>query len=292
MTGFGLARESILVSKGTKVAFAVEIKSLNSRFFEVACKLPSALNSLEIKITDLLKKKLIRGRIYLTLRASEDSSLFQTVMPNLSLIKDLLIASNTIKKEFKLKGDLSVSELLNLPNIFISEEKVIGGKTEQEILKLIEKATDLLLKTRADEGNNLKKDLEKFFSISAKKMSKIKKLFIKMMSEKKEAIKKVLLLSQEGDEGAKLKLDELYSTVSKIDVSEEITRFDSHLKSIKSVLKDKIMTKGKRLDFVLQELVRELNTINAKSSSYDISALAVDIKVELEKAREQVQNIV
>jgi len=292
MTGFGSARESIFIGKGGKVIFAVEIKSLNSRFFEVACKLPAALNSLEIKVTDFLKKKLIRGRIYLTVRTSEDSSIFQTVAPNLSLIKDYVLASNKIKNEFNLKGDLSVAELLNLPNIFISEEKVISSKTELQILKLIEKSTDLLIKTRAEEGNNLKKDLEKFFSISAKKMSKIKKLFIKMMAEKKEAIKKVLLMTQQGDEGAKLKLDELYSTVSKIDVSEEITRFDSHLKSIKSLLKDKSVTKGKRLDFILQELVRELNTINAKSSSYDISALAVDIKVELEKAREQVQNIV
>lgn len=292
MTGFGSAREPISIGKGGKVIFVVEIKSLNSRFFEVACKLPSSLNSLEIRITDFLKKKLIRGRIYLTVRASEDSSLFQTVAPNLSLINDYLLASNKIKKEFKLKGDFSISELLNLPNIFISEEKIISSKIEQQILKLIEKSTDLLLKTRVEEGNNLKKDIENFFSISAKKMNKIKKLFTKMMTEKKEAIKKVLLLTQQGDEGAKLKLDELYSTVSKIDVSEEITRFDSHLKSIKSALKDKGAIKGKRLDFILQELVRELNTINAKSSSYDISALAVDIKVELEKAREQVQNIV
>ncbi|MFH1643693.1 MAG: YicC/YloC family endoribonuclease [bacterium] len=292
MTGFGNARETLLIDKKKKIGFSVEVKSLNSRFFEAVCKLPGPLSSLEIKIIELLKGKLVRGRIYLTLRASEDSYLFQTVKPNLSLVGDYLSAARKIKKEFSLESDLCIAELLKLPDVFISEEKDISGAVEKDILALIEKAADLLTKSRAVEGNNLKKDLEMFFDVCFEKMIKIKQLFIQLMKSKKDAIKKLLSQQNNGDESSKLKLDELYSVVNKIDINEEITRFDSHLKVIKTVLKDKSSSKGKRLDFILQELVRELNTINAKSGSFDISSLAVDIKVELEKAREQVQNIV
>ncbi len=292
MTGFGASRESLFVSKNKKVNFSVEVKSLNSRFFEVVCKLPGPLSSIEIKVIDLLKKKLVRGRIYLTLRAAEESYVFHTLKTNTAMIKDYVAASKKIKKDFKLKGELEVSEVLNLPDVFISEEKDISGAVEKDVLKLIEKAADQLIKSRAAEGANLKKDLETFFVISSQKMVEIKKLFVKLMKSKKDAIKKILSSDGRNEESEKLKLDELYSVVNKIDINEEITRFDSHLKIIKTVLKDKALTKGKRLDFILQELVRELNTINAKSGSFDISSLAVDIKVELEKAREQVQNIV
>lgn len=292
MTGFGAARGSLAVDKKKKVSFTVEIKTLNSRFFEAVCKLPGPLSYIEIKVIDLLKKKLVRGRIYLTIRSSEESYVFNTVKPNIHLIKDYMSASNKIKKECKLKGELSIKEVLELPDVFVSEEKDISGTTEKDIFKLIDKATNHLIKSRAAEGQNLKVDLETFFVISSKKMTKIRALFTKLMNEKKDAIKKTLSLTKNGDEFAKMKLDELYSIVNKIDINEEITRFDSHLKVIKTVLSDKSITKGKRLDFILQELVRELNTINAKSGSFNISSLAVDIKVELEKAREQVQNIV
>ena len=292
MTGFGASRESLFVDKNKKVNFSVEVKSLNSRFFEVVCKLPGPLSSIEIKVIDLLKKKLVRGRIYLTVRAAEESYVFHTLKTNTAMIKDYVAASKRIKKDFKLKGELEVSEVLNLPDVFISEEKDISGTVEKDVLELIEKAANQLIKSRSAEGANLKKDLETFFVISSQKMVEIKKLFVKLMKSKKDAIKKILSSDRRNEESEKLKLDELYSVVNKIDINEEITRFDSHLKIIKTVLKDKTLTKGKRLDFILQELVRELNTINAKSGSFDISSLAVDIKVELEKAREQVQNIV
>ena len=292
MTGFGAARESLLVEKNKKVNFSVEVKSLNSRFFEAVCKLPGPLNSIEIKVVELLKKKLVRGRIYLTVRAAEESYVFHTVKINTAMIKDYIAASKEIKNDFKLKGDLDVSEVLNLPNVFIAEEKDISGTVEKDVLKLVEKATNQLIKSRAAEGENLKKDLETFFEVSSKKMVEIKKLFMKLMKAKKDAIKSILSSDKRNEESEKLKLDELYSLVNKIDINEEITRFDSHLKVVKNVFKDKTLTKGKRLDFILQELVRELNTINAKSGSFDISSLAVDIKVELEKAREQVQNII
>ena len=113
-----------------------------------------------------------------------------------------------------------------------------------------------------------------------------------MIQTVKNNIAEKIALVEKGDELAKLQLEDLYGVLNKIDVHEEITRFQSHLKSIDSLFANERREKGKRLDFILQELLRETNTTMAKCSNYDISSMCVDIKVELEKAREQVQNIV
>ncbi len=296
MTGFGTVVGTISLGQGkggSEVSLSIEIKSLNSRFFEAVYKLPSVLSFLEVRINELLKKELIRGRVYLTVRITEESSSFETIVPNMNIISDYIFAASDIKKQFRLKGELTIAELLQLPEVFISRKKSISTKAELEILNLIKKALASLIEARKEEGKNLEQYLKKIFATCSKKMTKIKTLFNKEMKKKKDDIKKIrLVIQKEEDETARMKLDELYSTLNKIDVNEEISRIESHLKIIKALWKDKKIEKGKRLDFILQELVREINTINAKSSSFDINNLAVDVKVELEKAREQVQNIV
>ena len=207
-------------------------------------------------------------------------------------MEEYLSAIEKIKNRFKIKGDLVISDILKLPNVLISEKSEISQKTEEELLQIIKNITDHLIESRTSEGENLKKDLDKRFSICSQKMDQIKILFNKLMKKQKESIKKTVILSKNGDEEAKLKLDELYSTLNKIDIHEEIIRFKSHLESIKKVMKDDFVEKGKRMDFILQELVRESNTVLAKCSSFDISSISVDVKVELEKAREQTQNLV
>ena len=123
-------------------------------------------------------------------------------------------------------------------------------------------------------------------------MEGIHKLSEKLMTSLKQQVDQHLVLVEKSDELAKLKLQDLYAMVNKADIHEEITRFKSHLASVDTLLKSKEIDKGKRLDFILQELLRETNTVMSKCSDFDISSLGVDIKVELEKAREQVQNIV
>ncbi len=292
MTGYSNKTIGLVVEKGNKVSLSIEIKSINSRFFEAVCKLPSALSSLEIGIVNMLKKKLIRGRVYATVRLSEDEGVLQNIKPSLNLVEGYIKAIDSIKKKFKVTGTLSVSDILNFPNIFVSEKREISKNTESAILKHIESVADAVVKTRAAEGKNLQKDLEKRFLICGKRMVQIQNGSKKLMQQLKENIKKTMVLYQKGDEEAKLKLDELYSSLNKIDIHEEIIRFNSHLESVKKVIKDKDIEKGKRIDFVLQELMRESNTILAKCSNFDVSTVSVDIKVELEKAREQAQNVV
>ena len=112
------------------------------------------------------------------------------------------------------------------------------------------------------------------------------------MKQQKEHVKKILARIQKGDPEAEKQLGEQYELINKIDIHEEIVRFKSHLNSTKKLLTSKQAEKGKRFEFIMQELGRAVNTIAAKCSNFEISSVAVDLKVELEKVREQIQNIV
>jgi uncharacterized protein (TIGR00255 family) len=293
MTGFAGKTEILKLSKGEQVSLFIELKTINSRFFEVAAKLPSALNSLEIKITNKLKDKLLRGRVFLSVRILENDGALLRVTPSIKLLEEYLSALSDIKKRFKISGDLTISDVLNLPNIFSSQPVEFDTKAQNAVLKIVDDVIEELLKSRLVEGNQLRKDLDKRFDICGKKILVIKKRFDAFVKEKKDEMKTILVVHQKtGDEESKLKLDEIYSLLNKIDVHEEIVRFESHLKNAKKIIKDSDVEKGKRLDFVLQELLRESNTILAKCSDFEMSTLSVDIKVELEKVREQAQNIV
>jgi uncharacterized protein (TIGR00255 family) len=292
MTGFSNKTVVLPIGKGKKVSFSIEIKSVNSRSFEVVCKLPTFLSALEIDIVRILKKKLLRGRIYVGVRIAEDKDVLGEVIPSLGLLKEYLKALDTVKKTGNISGTLMLRDLLHIPDLFVYKVTDIGVIIEKPFLKVIDQVSDQLVKSRTVEGKVLQKDLEQRFAVCEKEGLKVETIFEKVIKIKKAEIKKTLELQEKGDEQAKLKLDELYSTLNKIDIHEELVRFSSHIKNVKKVLRDKSLEKGKRIDFILQELLRESNTMLAKCSNFDISAHVVNIKVELEKAREQTQNIV
>lgn len=293
MTGYASKTKSFKISKEDELSLQMDLKSINTRFFECSCRLPSILNPLEIKIIHSLKAKLLRGRVFLNVKILETDGTLTKISPSKKLLEEYLRALNVIKKEFKIAGEVTLSDILNLPNIFSSQTIKIDEKTQIAILTLIDNLADELIKSRALEGAELKKDLDKRFNVCAKNMEGIKKYFKAIVALKKKEVKKLLLeYEKDPKDEIKLRLDELYSILNKIDIQEEVVRFESHLKNAKQVIKDNKTEKGKRLDFILQELLRESNTTLAKSSDYKISKLGVDIKVELEKIREQIQNIV
>ena len=291
MTGFSSKSISLRLPKLGKISLSIEMKAVNSRFFEVVCKLPNALSCLEIKIVNQLQKKLLRGRAYLTIRFAEDNEAFEEVRPSLKLVEGYLAASQKIKKLYKIKGDLSIQDFFQLPNIFVAGKETLTSDEEKIVLNAVMDAADQLMATRQEEGDSLGIDLQKRFVLCDEKIKEIKKQFDRLMKSLKQEIDSKLAIVENGDDVIKGQLEDLYVTLNKIDIHEEITRFKSHLKSSNALLKNKQIDKGRRFDFILQELLREINTIMAKCSSYDISSVGVDIKVELEKAREQVQNI-
>jgi len=304
MTGFGSKTVSLPVKKGAEhqlgaerrrgeeMSLVVEIKSLNSRFFESVCKMPSSLGFLEIPIVNLIKEKLIRGRVFIFVKMSGNGGYFERVVPVTKIIKDYFDAVKKVKKDFSIKGDLQISDIVTLPNAFSFDQEEVGKSVEQAILKVVGQVVEQVIKTRAAEGDRLQKDLEKRFVMCKTFIDKIKKLFDEFMKEKKAEAEELLVKSKSGDQEAEKQLTECYELLNKIDVHEEIVRFNSHLNSVEKLLQSKESEKGKRFDFTLQELGREINTIAAKCSNFGISSVAVDVKVELEKVREQVQNIV
>lgn len=292
MTGFGTKTIELALKKGGSISVSVEIKSLNSRFFEATCKLPSSLGHLEVDIINLCKKKMVRGRVFLTIRIAGDGAILETLVPTYKSIEAYLDIAKNIKKKYKVSGELTISDLITLPNVFSFEKEALAQKEEAAILAAVDGALDALHKTRLVEGKTLMVELEAIFKACQKNIKKITDLSVKLIAEQKKIVTKTTLQAEAGDEQARIKLEELYSTLNRMDVAEEISRFSSHLTSVAEVLQVKQLEKGKRFDFILQELLRETNTIASKCANFSMSSCAVDIKVDLEKVREQVQNIV
>lgn len=292
MTGYSNGTV-VLHTQNGEFAVEFELKTINSRYFEALCKLPASFSFLELKIVNLLQEKLIRGRTYLTVRFTEGNEAFDAVVPSLKIIQGYVDAAKTIKSKFNLNGDLTLPELMRLPNVFVQQKSELSEQEQKEFFDGLVHLIEKLLKTRAEEGARLQLDLEGRFDLCAKKIAEIEKFFQIAITEHKKLVDEQLKLSQGGDEFAKKQAEDLLLSLNKMDIQEEITRFVSHLKSVKTVFSDNTMNeKGKRLDFILQELLREINTLMAKCTTFDVSSISVDIKVELEKVREQVQNIV
>jgi len=291
MTGFSCGTYEIKTKDGRKLSFSFEMKSINSRFFELTSKLPNFLNHLEIKIINQLQKKLVRGRVYLIVQQADDSTPTTKIMPSIKIVQGYLDAIKNIKTQCSIPGELTIADLLNLPDIFITEKNVLTEEDGLLLLNALDEVADKLSNTRAQEGATLEKDILMRFDSCLNKITEIRDCFEKIMTSYKDEVNKKLALVESGDETIKTQLEELYTIMNKIDIHEEITRFFSHLDGVKTFLKKDQTEKGKRLDFVLQELLRETNTIMAKCANFGISSAGVDIKVELEKIREQVQNI-
>ena len=216
-----------------------------------------------------------------------------SVEPSLKIIDGYIKAINQVKEKFSLKGELSVEDLLLLPNIFSIEEKEMDEATKKLIFATIEGLMQELIHGQEKEGLTLKIDIEQRLSIMEKEMAAIEIASAHLIENQKEKIS-ATLQAVETDENklADIQKNAAYLLLDKMDIHEEIVRFKSHLKNLAAQLQSAEIEKGKRLDFTLQELGREINTIAAKCSDATISSHAINVKVELEKAREQVQNIV
>jgi len=291
MTGF-VSKAFTLKHKGEEIPINIEIKSLNSRFFECNCRLLGGLDFLEIPIINLLKYKLRRGKVFVFMKSPGRENFLGVVVPDIPVVEGYLDSAKKIKNKFKIDGELKINDVVRFPNVLSFEQKKIGQDFIDAVLNSVEKASVDLVKVRKSEGGRIEKDLIKIFKSCENHIAKIRKLFDAFMKKQKEEAKKLLSSSQKGSQEAEKKLSEHYEMINKIDVHEEIVRFESHLKESSNLLKNKSIEKGRRFDFIIQELGREINTIAAKCSCYDISSVAVDVKVDLEKIREQVQNIV
>jgi uncharacterized protein (TIGR00255 family) len=293
MTGFVSKAVSINLDDTSKVSVTLSIKSLNSRFFETTFKVPYTLSSLETELIKILKTHLVRGHVYCTIHLANQTLVQPQIEPAMSAIKGYLKAVDTIKQECGIAGTVSIDNLLGLPNVFVVQEKEIDPKVTQTILEEMLNLAQSLSTVRAQEGLVLKKDLMQRMAVVETEIQAIEKAALQLLEDQKQKIAQEMnTIDLDETKLADIRKAALYAILDKIDIHEEIVRFKSHMKNIHEQLESATTEKGKKLDFTIQELGREINTIGAKCSDANIGARAINVKVELEKAREQVQNIV
>jgi uncharacterized protein (TIGR00255 family) len=270
MTGFG-AKEAMITNLGK---MRLELRSSNHKFLEVVFHLPGVLISLEDKIKKEIEAKIKRGRLtcVITLMAGQTSSVFI----NKALLKNYILTLKNIKKQFQLKDEISINTLVQLPGVLSLGENKINKMGVWPCLKiLVNQTLSGLLKMRQKEGRALFVFLKKRAELLKAKLNMVKMRF-------KKAIKEKL---------AKLSTDEeRVSFLKETDITEEIERLTFHIRNFQNKL-FKSGPLGKELDFIAQEMQREANTMAAKSFDTVISSWVVGIKSQIEKIREQVQNI-
>ena len=285
MTGYGKSS-----STKNKISAEVEVKSVNSRFFEISLKLPSVLSQYDYEIRELIKTKVQRGKINVVIHLKKDG-VENGVSFDSEKLKAQLTLINKIKKVAGIKEEIKIEHLINNKEIFTSQEGELS-KAEFELIKTaLDKAFDKLIQMKRKEGAELSKDfLNRIENISAS-VSEIEnnyKVSIQDYHNKlKDRIKELLQNAEINEDRLNL---ELALIADRADITEECVRLRSHLKFFKESLKNE-KEPGKKLNFLCQEMNRETNTISSKSVATTIIHSSVLIKEEIEKIREQLQNI-
>lgn len=287
MTGFGRCEA---VGKDRKLT--VEMKSVNHRYLDVNIKMPKKLNFFENAIRAELKNYISRGKVDVFITCEDYSESSGSLKYNRALAKEYLTYLRQMAQEFELDDDIRVSTLSRYPEVFVMEEQNID---EEELWKDLQEvlrgAAENFVRTRVAEGENLSKDLNDKLDVMLTHVDFIAERSPKLIQEYKEKLQdKVRELLED------VQIDEsrLYTEVTifadKVCVDEELVRLRSHVESTKEALSSGGSI-GRKLDFIAQEMNREANTILSKANDLEISARAIELKNEIEKVREQIQNI-
>lgn len=288
MTGFGRCEIAQLERKIT-----VEIKAVNHRYCDITIKLPKKLNFFEAAIRNLLKQYIGRGKIDIYITYEDYTEKNVCVKYNAELAKEYFENLKKIGEDFGIVNDVNVATLSRFPDVFTLEEQSIDEEQLWEFVETaIKTAAGRFVETRIAEGANLKKDLLCKLDYMLDLVDFIEQRSPKVVNEYRNKIyAKVSELLGDTKIDESILATEITLYADKICVDEETVRLRSHIQNMRSVLEDENDSVGRKLDFIAQEMNREANTILSKSSDLDITNKAIDLKTEIEKVREQVQNI-
>jgi uncharacterized protein (TIGR00255 family) len=287
MTGFGSASR-----QDERLRAAVTVRSLNHRFLDLTIHVPRALATLEPGIKEQVQARLSRGRVDVTVQAKLDAEA-QALEVSRGLVAQLVRTLRELQVEHRLDGGVSVSDVLHFPGAVDVAEAGTGLDPEgrDTIFGLLRQALDSLLEMRAAEGGRLEAGLARGLDAIESSARRIAAL----ADEGKEARRDALLLrartllAELGLEEARL-YQEVVRAVERHDVTEEVERLRSHVAMARELMGGEEPS-GKRLDFLAQEMMREANTVGSKSASAALAQETVSLKGEIERLREQVQNV-
>jgi uncharacterized protein (TIGR00255 family) len=292
MTGFAARSITMSGELGEKTEVSVSIKALNSRYFDTTCKVHYAVAALEHAIIQKIRHALIRGHVYCTLHITNPQAFRGAIEPARATIVSYIQSIREIEQLTGLHTPLTLADILQLPNVFIMADTLIDEKTSNTILALVDELLETVNTMRIQEGAALQKDLLERLRVMRSEIDAIAQEAAVLIKEQKKKIHELLnTLPAEDSPSLQGQKETLLLSLDKMDVHEEIVRFKTHLDNLAKHLTTDMPEHGKRIDFTLQELGREINTIASKCVSALISEHTINIKVEIEKAREQAQNI-
>lgn len=286
MTGFGRAEKTV----GDKT-FLVDIKSLNGKQFELQLKIPAFLKPFEFDIRRLLSNGLSRGSVDCII-SLKDSGKSKPVSINIELAKAYYQPLQKLSQELNLDPSHILSSLLKMPEVITPTTETLTEDEWTEFEKVVLAAMDDLTLHRENEGLILEKDLLQRIENIQRQEAEILKLEPLRKNSIRDGLKKLLELNVGPENYDKNRFEqELIFYIEKIDISEEQVRLKNHCDYFKAILNEPDDAKGKKLSFILQEIGREINTTGAKAYDAEIQKCVVIMKDELEKAKEQISNV-
>jgi uncharacterized protein (TIGR00255 family) len=286
MTGYGRAEETV----GDKT-FLVEVKSLNGKQFDLRLQLPALLKPYEFEIRNILNEGLERGSVECIVSIKQNGTA-KPVTINTDLLKAYYQSVSLVAKELNADVDQLLAAVLRLPEVVVNSTEMLSENDWKQFQAVLRKAILELNTHRIEEGKSLEADLmnrlenieahqNTISALEPRRREKIKENLVKLLEEN---------VGKENYDPNRLE-QELIFYIEKIDISEEQVRLKNHCNYFRSILDEKTKSKGKKLSFILQEFGREINTTGSKANDSDIQKCVVLMKDELEKAKEQILNV-
>jgi uncharacterized protein (TIGR00255 family) len=287
MTGFGKSSRAI-----KKVNVNVELRSINSKYLEVSSRMPLIFNDKESEIKEMVGQKISRGKVSVVISFDKDSSKGVNLQIQPGIVKEYFKLLTQIKKATGIKEEIKLEHVLKFSEVFKPEETDELAERWEEVKKALQLAITDLCKMKTREGKVLEKDILARIAAMSKSLDKVVSLSAKNIKESKSRlVEKVHNLLNGTVQIDPNRLEYEITMISdRMDITEEVVRAKSHIEYFKKNVKEKELS-GRRLNFLVQEINREINTIASKSNNSSISQYVVEMKEELEKIKEQLQNV-
>lgn len=287
MTGFGSAS-----GRDGEFDVTVEIRSVNHRFLSLKQSLPEGLSRYEGEVEKMLRDRVGRGSMTVSI-SMKSLRPAEATLPEAKVVKEYVKRLRAIQKAAGVKGDIEIGALLAVPQLWTASDNGTESQAWPKVRELVGKAVEDLVRMREREGAAIRKDVEARLTRIQQLAGEVLKRAPSVLESYQRKLEERIgtLLQQRGIEAAKADvLREVAIYADKCDVSEELQRLTSHVDQFRKILASDGQI-GRRLDFLTQEMVREANTLTAKSNDAQVSVHAVEIKAELEKIKEQAENI-
>ena len=284
MTGYGRS-----IYESNKRRFIIEIKSVNHKYNDISIKMNKNINYLENTIRKKIKKNISRGKIDVHI-SLEELEIDKKININKNLAEKYISNIKEIAKENNTEIIINMSDILMIPDIMSANENVEDSELEKELLAGLDIAINNFIDMRIKEGEKIQEDLSNRLDIISKYLNEINSYSTGLVEEYIVKLKKRIKEILKDDIIDENRLStEVVIYADKCSIEEELTRLNSHIVQFKSMLNENNI--GKKMDFLIQEMNREINTIASKANCLEITKLVVEVKNELENIREQVQNI-